>query len=194
MVLGDLTEACQHPRGRYQEDRDSLFTGVHSRRMRHNSHNLKQGRIQCDVRKFFSTVTVSHWNGLQRGWSQGWPCFELEVKLETSQHSLQSEHAHGSVIPGCSSPLSVNWRMSFAALPYSVVVLLLQTAFLSKCSLNRMLFIVLGQVQSNPALRGAIPSPWRMLAHCERGQAPQHPPPRVSKRWGSCTDQFECWY
>lgn len=61
---------------------------------------------------------------------------ELEDGLEISQHHLQPKCVCGSAIPGCSSSPSVKWRVSIAALPYSAIMLLLQTAFLSKCPLK----------------------------------------------------------
>lgn len=121
-VLGDLTGAHHHPRGGYLEDRDRLFTGVHTRWTRHNNHNLKQGKIRHDIRKFFSTVSQPVEQGSREAvgspalefsreasalsnfiWSQVWSCFELEVGLDTSQHPFQPECACGSAIPGCSS-------------------------------------------------------------------------------------------
>lgn len=76
MALGYLIGTCQHPGEGYQEDRAKAFTGVHSRRMRHNSHQMKQGRLQLDIRMFYTTITV---NDLNRLWStQPWRFSGLE--------------------------------------------------------------------------------------------------------------------
>jgi len=67
-LRGDLVNAYQYLKRGCQEEGARLFPVVPSNRTRENRHNLKHRKFHLNMRKIFTTLTVTeHWNGLFRG-------------------------------------------------------------------------------------------------------------------------------
>jgi len=56
-LQGDLTAACQYPKGAYKKAGEGLFTRACRDRTRLNSFKLKEGRCRLEIRKKFFTLS-----------------------------------------------------------------------------------------------------------------------------------------
>ena len=66
-LRGDLINVYKYLRGGFQEDGDSLFSVVPSKRTRSNGHKLKHRKFWLNMRRHFFTVRVTeHWNRMPR--------------------------------------------------------------------------------------------------------------------------------